>query len=101
MFQSIDKGLDNSMPKMIGRFNQTEKKKSWQRSIVAACAEAYKSINAAGILFRLASKQPSMCVGVFIVSSMMAPARIGVCLICRAKLVHKKKFLVGGMYTGL
>jgi hypothetical protein len=43
-------------------------------------------------LFRLASKQPSMCVGFFfIVSSMMAPARIGVCLICRAKLVHKKK----------
>lgn len=52
-------------------------------------------------LFRLASKQPSMCVGFFIVSSMISPARIGVCLICRAKLVHKKKILVGGMYTGL
>jgi len=42
-------------------------------------------------LSHLASKQPNMCVGFFIVWSMMAPARIGVCLICRAKLVHKKK----------
>ena len=47
-----------------------------------------------GILFEAfpsCFQAPNMCVGFFIVWSMMAPARIGVCLICRAKLVHKKK----------
>lgn len=83
-----------------------EQKKAGRGVIVAACSESYKPINAAstfsavvywhrGILFEAfptcfqATKH--VCWFFFIVSSMMAPARIGVCLICRAKLVHKKK----------
>jgi hypothetical protein len=32
----------------------------------------------------------------FVVSSMTAPDRVGVCLVCRAKLAHKKKYFGRG-----
>jgi hypothetical protein len=56
-------------------------------------------VNCCGILFKALSGIQACVVLIFMVS-MMVPARIDRCLICRSKLVHKKKILVGGMYTG-